>query len=460
MVKKYFLIQYIQIATTLVLLMLLILIEALVLENIAILILGMAFIALGILFTLLVYRNHDSRNALYIFLLFFLLYLIYTSLVHFGMLYFYDVPNIAPDEHHFYLSSNEIALKVNSEYGFFDMAETVAYRDTVAFVYWNGLIAKFANMYAENSVFIQKISVALVGSLIPMLMYGVSRIYFSSKDSFSIAIVYGLFSFVPYLSSLLLRDIHIALMFILTIYIILEKFSFLNFIILLCAMFVSYYLRPQTGVFMMGFTLIYLFIFIRNIPLSNAIKVFIYSTFIGITIIAVLNSPLMEMFTQISESSAQRGVAATSSSSLGATLGKLPFGLNVVAKFSFSQIQPFPPSWIFKGINRGFFELTYLIAGIAWFFGWGFLLYGLFVEKILKNKDLKLIIMFFFALVYLVLISIIEFNQRRQMAVYPIVYLCMVFSYLAIDKSIRTKLWIGLGTLYISLVLLLNYIKL
>ena len=429
-------------------------------ENFAILAVSICSIIVGVLLIFLLHPSEEYRNAIYIFILFYLIYLSYTTLVHFGLLNFYNIPNIVPDEHYFYKASNEAYIKIKEGYGFFQMAKMRAYVDTIGVIYFNGLVATLANLYGENTILIQKISVVFVSSLIPMVMYGISRLYFSEKVSIMVALIYGLFSFLPYLSGILLRDVHIALMFILTMYIILQKFSLLNLFILFFVMFESYFLRPQTGLFMMGFLSIYLFIFIKKVITNQYMEFFVYFIFISIFIVIIVNSSLMDMFTKISDSSAQRGVVHASSGSLGAKMSKLPLGLNVVAQFSFSQIQPFPPAWIFKGSNRGFFELWYLVAAISWFFGWGFLIYGLIVKKILKNKDLKLKFIFYLSIIYLVLIAMIEFNQRRQMAVYPILYLLMVFSYMEMTISERTKMWIGMGIFYVILVLLINYIKL
>lgn len=429
-------------------------------KNIAIAMIGICSILIGILFIFLLFHSlKEYKNAIYLFLIFYFIYLLYTTLVHYGLISFYNVPNIVPDEHYFYRTSNEAYLKIQEGYSFLEMSEIQAYKDTIGVIYFNGLVAYLANLCGDNTILIQKMSVVFISSLIPMVMYGISRVYFSEKESINISLIYGFFSFLPYLSGILLRDVHIALMFILTIYIILEKFSILNICLLFLVVIESFFLRPQTGVFMMGFISIYLFVFIRKVVLNKYVEFFIYFTFILLALIIILNSPLFDMFNQISNSSAERVSSSVSSNSLGAKMSKLPFGLNVIAQFGFSQIQPFPPAWIFKGQNRGYFELWYLISAISWFFGWGFLIYGIFTKKILKNKDLKIKLMFYLAIIYLVLIAIIEFNQRRQMAVYPIVYLLMVFSYMEMTISERTKIWISMGLFYISLVILINLIK-
>jgi hypothetical protein len=180
----------------------------------------------------------------------------------------------------------------------------------------------------------------------------------------------------------------------------------------------------------------------------------------AITTIFILNSPYIDLFFEMFTKSTERTDTLALTSSMGASIAKLPFGLNYLALFGYSQIQPFPPSWIFQTSDQGWFGLTYLIAGISWFIGWGFLLYGILKRGILSKIDFRLLLMFILALIYLLLISVLEFNPRRQMAVYPILYLVMIFSYLDMSVTERTKIWVGMTIFYLILVLIINYMKL
>ena len=428
-------------------------------ENLSIVILVMEFIFLGMTFTIILNWKKNLQNPITIFLLFFLIYLLYTSFIHFGLISFYDVQNVKIDEIFFYTSSNDVYQKIQNGYNFLEISKIQNYRDTSGAVYFGGIVATLANSYGENSILIQKIAVVFIASLIPMVMYAISRLYLSEKIAIYTAVIYGLFSFVPYLSSILLRDIHIALMFIITIYIILQKISILNLLILFFVTIFSYYLREETGIFMMAFISIYFFTFIHVVVQNKYIKYIIYILLAYISIYIIMESFLIEMFDKVFSSSNERSTEAASMGSMGVLIAKLPFGLNIIALFGFSQIQPFPPLWIFQAPNKGWFELSYLIAGIAWFIGWGFLLYGFIVKKIFMKLDLKLTLMLILSLLYLLLIAVVDFGPRRQMAVYPILYLVMVFSYLNMTVTERTKMWIGMSLFYLTLILIINYIK-
>ncbi len=432
-------------------------------KNVAIFSLSFVFMAIGATFLSIINRVENIRNSVAIFLIFFLIYLFYTTLIHFGLIEVYSTPYpfVESDEGLFYDGASDLANKIRLGYKFSDIVKLRDYLDLPGSIYFNAYIAILANLFGEHTIFTQKIAVTLISALIPAMMYSISRLYLTDKISIVVAIVYGIFSFVPYLSSLLLRDVHIALMYIITFYIILDRLSLINLVILFCISIASYYFREQTGIFMVGFTAIYFFNFINFTIKNNYIKLCIYLTLLGLLVLLVLNNQyIMDTFNQTFNSSAEHSAEQASSGSMGAKIAKLPFGLNVVALFSFSQIQPFPPELIFLS-KKGMFHFMYLLAGISWYFGWGFLVYGFFKNRLfLKRVDLKLSLMFLFAIVYLGLIAVVEFNQRRQVAVYPIVYLFMVFSYLDMTITQRTVVWVRMLLLYVALVLIINYMKL
>lgn len=430
-------------------------------ENLSVLVLSLLFAGVGVMVSYILNLRGDKKNSIYIFLLFFAIYMAYNLIVLVYLINFYGLSYIKGDEEWFYWTSNDVYIMLKNGHGFTDVANIDQYGDAYGAVYLYGRIAYLAHIYGENSIYVQKVGVSFIAALIPMAMYGISRLYLHEKTSIIVAIIYGSLSFVPFFASTLLRDIHIALMYVLAMYIILQRFSWLNLFILIVVTIFSYTLREQTGVFMVGFISIYLFAFIERFIENRNIKTFIYLILLlilGLTVYSI--DALWEMFNQIATSSAQRSQESASSGSMGAKIAKLPIPFNAIALFGFGQIQPFPPGLIFKIGHKDFLELTFLIAGIAWFYGWVFLLYGILKAKVLQTLDLKLLLMFSFSLIYILLISIIEFSARRQMAVYPIIFLVMVMSYLKTPETVRTKIWVGVTMIYTSLVLILNYMKL
>ena len=431
-------------------------------DNSAIFALPFIFITIGIIFLSLINRLENIENSIYIFLIFFLIYLTYTFIIHFGLIEYYNTkyPFVESDEGLFHEGARDVANKIRLSYKFENICKLKDYLDLPGSIYFNAQIARLSKLFGEHTFLVQKEAVTLISALIPPLIYSIARLYFNEKISTRVAVVYGLFSFVPYLSSMLLRDIHIALMYITTFYILLERISIIRLTILVLFSIASYYFREQTGIFMIGFTVVYFFQFVNFFVKNNYTRLFVYIITLILLILIILNNDyIMGIYNQTFNSSAEHVAEHTSSDSLGAKIASLPSGLSHIALLGFSQIQPFPPSLIFIS-KKGMFQFTYLLAGISWYFGWGFLLYGILKKNILKRIELKLIIMFIFSITYLVLVAVIEFNQRRQMAVYPILYLVMVFSYLEMSISERTKVWTFMFLSYVAITLVFNYIKL
>jgi len=433
-------------------------------SNVSILPLSFICMAFGVLIVIILNRVENIKNAIDIFLIFFIIYLAYTLFLHFLFVHIYDIPNpyIESDDEVFYLATQDIFYKFKYlGFSLFETKNIYKYQEVYGAVNFYVYLTILSDMLGGGATMVvQKVGVAMVSALVPSVMYSISRLYFSEKISIVVALIYGFFSFNFYLSGLLLRDVHVTLMFIITFYIILEKLSFKNLLILIVVSFVSFTLRLETAIFMLVFTSIYFFYFIDKVIANGWLKAILIISLLALGVVFVLNSEeLMNTFNMIFESSLERTQEGASAGSMGEKIAKLPFGLSYIALLGFGQIQPFPPSIIFS-IKQGFFSLTYLIAGISWFLGWGFLLYGIFYKNVLKDVNLKINLMFLFSIVYLVLVSIIEFNQRRQATVYPILYLIMLFSYFKMSISERTKVWVTMSIIYLSLVLTINFIKL
>ena len=429
-------------------------------NNLSIIIITLLGLSIGLGFTTLLINKKNLFTSIYIFLLFFLIYFIHTIIITYGLIVFYDTVHIKIDESYFYKSSIDVAYKLNQGYTIVDIFNIQRYGDVPAAVYMNGQIARVADIFGRNSIMVQKIFVLMFSAFIPMVMYNISRLYLTEKESIISAFIYGFFSFVPYLSSMILRDVHVAFTFIIVIFITLQKLSIKNLIILLAVSTLSYFLREQTGVFLLGFTSVYIFALIHNLLRNFYMELFLYMIILGIIIIIIVNSSLMDMFNTILNSSGERQVAQAASGSMGAKLAKLPYGLNIIGLFGYGQIQPFPFTYIFtKSTYKGFFQITYIMAGIAWLLGWGFLLYGVFKRKILTRIDLKLQLILLFSMAYLLLIAVVEFGVRRQMPVYPVLYMIMVFSYLELDNNKRNKIWITMASLYLTITIIFYFLK-
>ncbi len=426
-------------------------------DNLAILITGSIYIVLGFLFSVYL-STKQSGDSVVLFFLFFLFYLIHMSSVHFVLEYFYGRPNIASDEIWFYASSNNIITYLKSGYSLFDVANINQYQELSAYIYLTGHLGIFANEIGENSVLIQKLLIVFFASLIPVVLYNILRVYVENKIAIYATVVYGLFTYITHDSAMILRDIPVALTYIIVFWIIFQKISVINILLLLFILFLSYFLRVETGIFLMGMTTVYLLYAFDQIIKNKFVKIFIFILvgFAGIFLVFALG--LSDMFLDLYTNVTKSGAKQASADSLGIKLASLPYGLGVIGLALFGQIQPFPAWMVFR--EFGALLLFSMISGITWFIVWGYLVYGIVKIKILQFIDIKLKLLFYFSLLYIVMLANAELVTRRLMAVYPIIFLLSVLSFISISKEKRIKIFVFALLVYLSLITVFLYLKL
>lgn len=424
-------------------------------DNLAVLITGLLYIAVGTLFIIYLSRK-EFRNSVSLFFLFFLFYMLHMSIVHYGLEFLYDRVNIAPDELWFYASSNQIITYLKSGDSLLDVANIFIYHESPAYIYLSGHLAIFANEIGTNSVYIQKLFIVFFASLIPVVLYLILKIYVKEKVAVYGAIIYGIFTFITPVSTMILRDIPVALTYIIFFWIILQKVSIKNTILLLLVSFISYYLRVETGIFLMGMSSIYIIYALERLIKSKIIKRFMVGIVGLLSILIISKIGLIDMFTDIFTEYEKFGAEEAQAGSLGLKLASLPYGLNIVGMALFSQIQPFPIWIVFK--DFGVLLIFSMVSGITWFFVWAYALYGIFRFKILKQIDVKLKYLFYFSMIYIVLLSSTGTLTRRMIAVYPIIFVLSLLTFMNISKKKRKVIFSY--TLFIYFLLIASYLLL
>ncbi len=432
-------------------------IEMIIEDNIAIIATGLLYILIGLLFVILI-ANEEKKKSIYLFILFFCIYFLYMSFVHYGVGYMYDKYNIALDEITFYTKSNMAINYLKSGYSFFDIANIYEYHKMPAYIYISSYLAIFTNEIGANSILVQKLLIVFFLSLVPVVLYQILRIYMDDKFAVLGAIFYGLFTHTMPLSAMILRDAPVALTYLLVFFILLQKLSIKNIVLLISTLFFSIYLRFETGMFLLGFTSIYVLYFI-HITVKNKFIIFgIYTIIFSIFIIVFLQTSLSGHLLKILSSNEAARVADASSSSLGMKLRSLPYGLGILGITIFGQLQPFPPWLNFE--SDSIFSITESIAGISWFFVDIFVFYGIYKMNVLQYFDIKIKYMFYFSLFFIIIVSSIEPVGRRLMAVYPIFFLIALYTFINIDSTKRKKIIKMVSLTYIWLLFIFLVIKL
>src|SRR5699024_10572452 len=134
------------------------------------------------------------------------------------------------------------------------------YSGSPLFYAWIGTLQKMIGLDRFYSLLFQKLNVAFLGSFIPGIVYLLCKRITVDKKAFKAAFVYGFFSFVFIYSVALMRDVHMALIYGIALYIITgDNYSLKNYVILVVLGLLAYYIRMENGLFFLAFIGIWLY---------------------------------------------------------------------------------------------------------------------------------------------------------------------------------------------------------
>lgn len=291
----------------------------------------------------------------------------------------------------------------------------------------NGTIYKTIDLSPYWGVLFLKLNVAFVGCFVPGVVYLLCcRLSENYGKSFTASIAYGTLSVVLFYSVGLMRDIHIALIYAIGIYIITGNgVSIKKYIILMILGVAAYFIRIENGLFFLAF--------IAAWSIQSGGKYKIAMIFFAILCLAYLIywiggiSTIIDTATATADIYQGRAGVYANTGSLGMKLNKLPIPFNYLAKSAFGQIDPFP-FWARmvkqQTVVRKLFFVPEAVAGLFWFYVWLRLLFN-FRRTIAFFARYKYA--FGLALLYIIMVSVGQANPRRLMAVYPMIYLCFFY---------------------------------
>lgn len=377
-------------------------------------------------------NNDEIFFKIKLFVFFFSFYLSYSLINHYILLSFSPdyLPFIYPDDQIFYIYSNFTVPYISGEKNFFDAFSVYKINNVPLHAIFSATIAYFSNLIdGSNSIIIQKMLSPFLGGMFSVVLYSTLKYQFKNKPFvLNATLAYGLLSAVFIYSTPLLRDIDIALAYMIYIYIFLQPSSYKNFLLLVLVAFITIYIRVESGLALYGITLIYAYLYIRKVQ-SLGIKFILYIFLVVLFSIVVLieSSKIIEMIVGLNEGNIESSIAKASAGSIGVLLNKLPFPLSPMTKVVFGQLQPFP---LFKSIERP----AETIAGIFWPFVVIMMFYAVLKKNIRVIIDIKVKFLLIVATSILFLMSS-EPMTRRMMSVYPIIYITSLYAFLIIPKN-------------------------
>lgn len=328
------------------------------------------------------------------------------------------------------------------------------------YIFYIAVLAYISEVFFDgNHLFVQYLGSVFFGALLSIVIYKILLLYFDSKKSANYTLLYSLLSVVFVFSFKLIRDVHIAFFYAVSIYVVLRKFSVRGLLVLILNVLILWQLRFEHGLFALVFIAYYLYERIkRNILLVVLLAISVLSIFIVYFGDALLSAQDgMSRYVEYTYDSVM-----SKDDSLGALVYTFPSPIKEVLIVLLSQIQPFP-SWV--ALNNSPNAYATIIAShdiIRTFFLY-IVFYSMILwmpfNKIYKRVPAKLKYLLLITFVFLLLNSS-NMHSRRIMCLFPIIFLVYVWikeNCISYSKYFRTN--ILLAFTYLSLIIVYLVVK-
>lgn len=338
------------------------------------------------------------------------------------------------------------------------IADPIKYIKLIDFTAYFELLKLFGDFYhtiGYQSFLAFKITSIFGGILGILIFYEICKQFFTSIEARKISLLFGMLPLIAYQSSVLMRDI---LIFTLSLYVILLLLTInkKRIILLILTLITILLFRPENGLFMIISSFVFLYFTILKKKYKMTLLVLVSSIIFIIFFILLKDQLFMivESFDKVQNGYQNKLKDISSSTSLAIKLKTLPFPLNSLATFSFSQIMPFP-FWAL--VKESYSPIIEGIGGLIWFFVWPFTIIAIVNKEIRKKIDFRLIMLFLIFFIYIFLVANIQAMHRRLMIGYPIIWMIAYYGYMHISLYQR-KIVFVCTTIFISLIYIIYFI--
>ena len=241
-------------------------------------------------------------------------------------------------------------------------------------------------------------------------------------------LLFAIFSPVFMLSAQLMRDIHICLLYTILAYVAIRPKFPLRILVMLIITAITYTFRIENGMFATIFFAIPAYSQYKKGGILGKMMILVIAILLIISFASIVIDTMNDTLTRFTENSLEEA----SADSLGAKLENLPFPINVIGKTLFAQLLPFP-IWVYMTdhtpytwlrIVECFTPLYWVPIVLSTFLWWW---------KYRKKWDSKILLLFYIGILYLLVCSASEFNTRRLLAAYPLIFI----TYIVVKNSLR-----------------------
>lgn len=272
------------------------------------------------------------------------------------------------------------------------------------------------------SVFYMTLAQTLFGVLCSVVLYRIiSERY--PKKAVKLTVTFSCCSLFLFYSSVIIRDIIVALFFLFALDYLTKEFKIRRFFLLILFAFIVWGVRLYSGLFYFIFPATYLILRItRGVGKRATMTMLVVLGLMVLPVVAVtaLGEQTQAELEEYDEFSANRNV-----NGLFNKLSKLPPGAKQLALTLFSQLTPFPPHSILMSattFSQFYMGLDCIVYEFFWFFVFYMLAYLCIVKGKHKTLSREELILLMIALLYIVA-NTAHPDIRRMMPVYPIIFL-------------------------------------
>lgn len=370
----------------------------------------------------------DTQNLLKIFFAVFCAYVLFSFV---GYLDFKTINGffLYSDQPHFYEIGDALSKKNSISQIFHDCFVLRIHEENEAAYFVFGLIGYMANTYFDgNNVFLQSLHISFLAVLLNLFLYKTLICYTYRTQALRYTLLFAFFSPLFFYSPWILRDIHIAFLYAVGIYLMHTQFSINRLLLFIPLIIITFEFRLEMGLFYLVMPLYYLFF--QGKQYRHYKLLFTSLIFIGI---GVLGLALNFLITSINETLRSfEGYSNYTEENLGDGLGamlyELPMGLKQIAITLFSQITPFPAWGRFLDATTIYEYIIALVeccGAIFWSYLFLFMCFSYTYKKVRKNLSKENIALLLIAIVFIMGNSS-EMNIRRILCIYPIIYIIYI----------------------------------
>ncbi len=326
-------------------------------------------------------------------------------------------------------------------------------------VYLNllGSLGRGANGYIHPAYLTALISA--FGILSSLFLFNlISKYTDDVKKVAKYTLIFCLCSAFLFYSTVIIRDIIICFFYLIGFNIILSRFSIAKLAVLVFLMIVIVGFRLYSGLFFALFIFFYIY---RNIRLSKWKSILIT---IALTVVVVVISPygfIIDQSLEEMQSLKDYSEDRQTSGSLTNIFQTLPPGVKHIALVLFSQIIPFPP-YVFlydaETLPQLYYGVLNMIYSVWWFVIFYSLLFFLFIHRSLSKIDFDFRF-FLLACVLFILLNSAQFDIRRIMPLYPLLYILFVKPLAFETIKTRRVIQARVVVLYVIMILIYTIIK-